>query len=69
MASETGDSMSKSPINFKTGAGSRVMDFRPSQGLAAGLKRIGGRGGVSRLGKSPISTESKHGRLRISHKY
>ena len=61
--------MPKSPINFKTGAGSRVMDFRPSQGLAAGLKRVGGRGGTARLGKSPVSTENRHGKLRISHKY
>lgn len=59
----------RSPISFKTGAGSRVMDFRPSSGLAAGLKRVGGRSGTSRLGKSPISTESKHGRIKISHKY
>jgi hypothetical protein len=53
-------------INFKQ---PRVMDFRTAPGLAAGIKRVGGRSGVSRLGKSPISTESKHGRLRISHKY
>jgi len=57
---------SRSPINFKQ---PRVMDFRTAPSLAAGIKRVGGRGGVSRLGKSPISTESKHGRLRISHKY
>lgn len=56
-----------SPINFKTGAGSRVMDFRPSQGLASGLKRIGGRSGTSRLGRSPIM--QKHGQLKMSHKY
>ena len=69
----------RSPINFKVGGsggsgsskspGKSVMDFRSSPGLAAGLKRVGGRNGTARLGKSPISTESKHGRLRISHKY
>lgn len=63
----------KSPINFKVGGSGKsapkVMDFRSAPGLAAGLKRVGGRNGTSRLGKSPISTESKHGRLRISHKY
>lgn len=72
-----GDDMftgTKSPINFKVGGtskspGKSVMDFRSSPGLAAGLKRVGGRNGISRLGKSPISAESKHGRLRISHKY
>jgi len=55
-------------LDFKTGSGSRVMDFRPSQGLASGLKRIGGRSGTSRLGKMP-TPEGKHGKLRISHKY
>lgn len=64
----------KSPINFKvSGSGKsaspKVMDFRSAPGLAAGIKRVGGRSGISRLGKSPISTEAKHGRLRISHKY
>lgn len=58
--------MPKSPINFKLGAGKKVMDFRPSQGLASGLKRIGGRSGISRLGRSPIRTG---GKALISHKY
>ena len=75
MASDDMFTGTKSPINFKVGGssskspGKSVMDFRTSPGLAAGLKRVGGRNGTSRLGKSPISTESKHGRLRISHKY
>lgn len=59
---------SKSPVNFKQ---PRVMDFRSAPGLAAGIKRVGGRGGTSRLGKSPVisPSESRHGKLRISHKY
>lgn len=57
--------MPKSPISSKVG---KVMDFRPSQGLASGLKRIGGRNGISRLGRSPIKA-AQHGKIRISHKY
>lgn len=62
----------KSPIGAAGGISKSppsVMDFRSSPGLASGIKRIGGRGGTSRLGKSPVAAESKHGRLRISHKY
>ena len=64
----------KSPINFKVGGGTSkspgksVMDFRPSQGLASGLKRVGGRNGIARLGKI-TSDAQKHGKIRISHKY
>lgn len=36
----------------------------PSKGLASGLKRIGGRSGISRLGG-----EARRGRPEISHKY
>lgn len=36
----------------------------PSKGLASGLKRIGGRSGVSRLGG-----DARRGRPMISHKY
>lgn len=51
--------------------GKGVMDFRTAPGLASGLKRIGGRNGISRLGKVGKATAdaNKHGRLRISHKY
>ena len=52
-------------INFKQ---PRVMDFRPSQGLASGLKRVGGRNGISRLGRATADAQ-KHGKIRISHKY
>lgn len=74
MASDDMFTGTRAPINFKVGGssprgGKGVMDFRPSSGLASGLKRVGGRNGISRLGKSPISTEGKHGKLRISHKY
>ena len=71
MASDDMFTGTRSPINFKVGGKSspKVMDFRTAPGLAAGIKRVGGRSGISRLGKSPISTEAKHGRLRISHKY
>ncbi len=55
--------MPKSPISPKP----NVMDFRPSKGLASGLKRIGGRNGIARLGRSPIA--QRHGKIRISHKY
>jgi hypothetical protein len=44
--------------------GSKIMDLRPSHGLAAGLKRTGGRKGIARLGNY-----AKHGRPLISHKY
>lgn len=44
---------------------SRIMDFRPSQGLTSGLKRIGGRGkAVSRLGNF-----ARKGKVMIEHKY
>lgn len=56
--------MPRSPITPKVG---KVMDFRPSQGLASGLKRIGGRNGISRLGRSPIKLDRVAN--KISHKY
>ncbi|HXI51335.1 MAG TPA: hypothetical protein VNH84_07515 [Candidatus Saccharimonadales bacterium] len=58
--------MPKTPISPK--ASKSVMDFRPSQGLASGLKRIGGRNGISRLGRATADAQ-KHGRIRISHRY
>lgn len=57
----------QSPVNASRGAGKRLFDTRPSNGLAAGLKRIGGRGGVTRLGRSPIT--ARHGAAKILHKY
>jgi len=51
-----------SAINIKS---PRIMDFRPSQGLATGMKRIGGRNSsVSRLGAL-----IKRGRPINQHKY
>lgn len=41
----------------KAGAGdaisknANIMDFRPSKSLASGLKRVGGRSGITRLGR------------------
>jgi len=48
-----------------------IMDLRPSQGLATGLKRIGGRGGISRLGRTNRENigKAKHGRPIVSHRY
>ena len=51
------DSLSK---GFK-GGGKSIMDFRPSKSLAQGIKRVGGRGGTSRLGQS-----GRRGRAPIS---
>lgn len=58
--------MPKNPITGTAPKG-KVMDFRSSPGLAAGLKRVGGRGGISRLGRSPIKLDRVA--TRISHKY
>jgi hypothetical protein len=50
------------------GAGKGIFDIRPSAGLASGLKRIGGRSGITRLGRStPVG--DRHGKIRISHRY
>lgn len=48
-----------------------IMDFRPSQGLASGLKRIGGRGGTTRLGKTERKTigKARRGEPIVLHKY
>lgn len=51
------DSLSR---GFKSGS-KQIMDFRPSKSLAQGLKRIGGRGGTSRIGQS-----GRRGRPSIS---
>ena len=56
----------KLPKSPKGGKG--VMDFRSSPGLASGLKRVGGRNGIARLGKM-TSDANKHGKIKISHKY
>ena len=52
------DSLSK---GFKGSSGKAIMDFRPSKSLAQGIKRVGGRGGTSRLGQS-----GRRGRVPIS---
>lgn len=57
--------MPKSPIASKSPV--KIMDFRPSSGLAAGLKRVGGRSGTSRLGRSPIKLDRMAS--KVSHKY
>jgi hypothetical protein len=43
---------------------SAIMDFRPSKSLVQGIRRIGGRSGVSRIGQS-----SRRGRPVISKRY
>ena len=50
---------------------SNIMDLRPSHGLAAGLKRVGGRGGISRLGRSgrEAAAGARHGRPIVSHRF
>jgi hypothetical protein len=51
-----------SAINIKS---PRIMDFRPSQSLTSGLKRIGGRkSSVSRLGNF-----ARRGRPVVEHKF
>lgn len=49
----------------------KIMDFRPSKGLATGLKRVGGRNGITRLGRENRQNlgKAKHGRPIISHRY
>jgi hypothetical protein len=49
----------------------KIMDLRPSKGLATGLKRIGGRSGISRLGRETRENigKAKHGRPIISHRF
>lgn len=54
------DSLAK---GFKSGKSS-IMDFRPSKSLAQGVKRIGGRGGVMRIGQS-----GRRGRIPISKRF
>lgn len=49
----------------------RIMEIGPSKGLAAGYKRIGGRGGFTRLGNRTRRElgEARHGRPIVSHRY
>lgn len=54
------DSISR---GFKSGKSS-IMDFRPSKSLAQGIKRIGGRGGMARIGQS-----GRRGRIPISKRF
>lgn len=51
----------RSPLSTKP---AKILDLRPSKGLATGLKRIGGRGGVTRLGQA-----GRRGKPIIMHKY
>ena len=53
----------RNPVSFGRG-GKSVMDFRPSQALASGLKRVGGRSGIARLGRSPIARKMEGIRTR-----
>lgn len=48
-----------------------IMDLRPSKGLAAGLKRTGGRGGISRLSRGERKTISgaRKGRPVVLHNF
>lgn len=58
-------SASRSSRTAELKSSPRIMDFRPSAGLTAGLKRVGGRNeSVSRL-----ANFAKHGRPVISHRY
>lgn len=50
--SPTTDPAIKAPASDRLSKRPTVMDFRPSKSLAAGVKRIGGRSGISRLGAS-----------------
>lgn len=52
----------KTPVAPKVG---KIMDLTPSKGLATGLKRTGGRRGITRLSNNT----PKRGRLMILHKY
>jgi len=61
-------------LDFKskpTATQPKIMDFRASQGLAQGLKRVGGRGGVSRLGRTARENmgKARRGKPIILHKY
>ena len=55
----------------KPSSPAKIMDLRPSKSLATGLKRTGGRGGFTRLGRQTRENigKAKHGRPIISHRY
>lgn len=59
----------KSPI--RQAKPKSIVDLKPSHGLAAGYKRIGGRGGFTRLGNRTRRGlgEARHGRPIVSHRY
>ncbi len=60
----TGMNFSRSAISPKQPKG--IMDFRPSKALASGLKRIGGRSGITRLGR--VNSNERKGKPTIFHK-
>lgn len=61
LSEKIGKAQPRAPMSAKP---SKILDLQPSHGLATGLKRIGGRSGMSRLGKM-----GRRGKPLIMHKY
>lgn len=65
MATVTDYAMGKSPARAPIATKpAKLMDLEPSKGLATGLKRIGGRGGTTRLGIA-----GRRGRPIVTHRF
>lgn len=63
-----GTTAGRAPISPKPG---KIMDLSPSHGLATGLKRVGGRKGTTRLGRTnrTMLSNVRRGRPVIAHKF
>jgi hypothetical protein len=63
-----GRSPTRTPISPKP---AKIMGLEPSHSLAAGLKRIGGRRGTTRLGRAnrEMLGKARHGRPVIAHRF
>lgn len=70
-ASLTSGGKLPSPTSAKsTSTKSSIIDLRGTSSLAAGLKRIGGRGGTSRLGNFHTRSGSpRRGKVMTEHKF